>query len=223
MSVSEKSNSDPATYRRFGAAWLIAGCTLLVLLLAFLIDGTVDRWVMVHRVPIWETTAKMCSRYLAWPWLMAGAGGCLLIAWFRNRREWMRILCLMMIAASLAGLSADLLRGLTGRTRPYAQVPQGWYGIRNGSQWLIVKHAYNSFPSGHAATIVAFGLPLIFWKRRWAAAVLSGMAAVACARVYLSAHHVSDVVAGAILGTLVATVVWRRLKLKVKPLSPERG
>jgi len=159
----------------------------------------------------------MCSRYLAWPWLMLGAGGGLLVAWLRSRRDWVRVLCAMMIAASLAGVSADLLRGMTGRTRPSAQVPQGWYGVRSGSQWLIIKHAYNSFPSGHAAAIVAFGLPLFFWKRSLGILVFCCVAVVGVARVYLGAHHISDVVAGAILGTLIAVLVWRRLNFKEWP------
>jgi membrane-associated phospholipid phosphatase len=196
----------------------MTGCALLLLLiLSFLLDDTVDRWVAAHQIPGWKTAAKICSRYFAWPWLMLGAGGGLLVAWLRNRRDWMRVLCAMMIAASLAGLAADLLRGVTGRTRPYAQAPQGWYGVRAGAQWLIIKHAYNSFPSGHATTIVAFSLPLFFWRRSLGLVVFCSVGAVAGARVYLGAHHLSDVVAGAILGTVVAVLVWRRFNSSARP------
>ncbi len=125
----------------------------------------------------------------------------------------MRMICVMMIAASLAGLSADLLRGLTGRTRPYAQVPQGFYGVRSGSEWLITRHAYNSFPSGHTATIAGFAVPLLLWRRRLAWLVVPVISLVAAARVYLGAHHLTDILAGALLGTLIAVAVFRRATL----------
>ena len=180
-------------------------------LLGFFVDQPVDHWVASHRDAGWEVAAKLCSRFLAWHWLMAMAGAGLLLAWVRGWRDWMRVLCVMMIAASLAGLSADLLRGLTGRTRPYAQVPQGFYGIRSGSKWLITEHAYNSFPSGHTAAIAGFAVPLLFWRRRLAWLVFAIISLVAAARVYLGAHHLTDIFAGALLGALIASAVWGRI------------
>lgn len=189
----------------------IAGATL-ALGVAFLVDGSIDQWVAAHADPQWVAAAKFCSRYFAWHWLMTIAAIGSVIAWLRRRRDWLRVLCAMMIAASLAGLSADILRGATGRTRPYVSAPQGWYGVRTGSQWLITKHAYNSFPSGHVTAVVGFVCPLLFWRRLAAAMALPLVAMVASARVYLGAHHLSDTIAGAILGTLVALWVWRRAK-----------
>ena len=188
---------------------MAAFAVLLILILSFFLDESVDRWVAAHRFPAWETFAKLCSRYLAWPWLMGAAGMGLLLAWLCRRRDWMRMLCVMMIASSIAGLSADALRGLTGRTRPYVEA-QGWHGIRSGSQWLITKHAYNSFPSGHVTAAVAFGLPLFLWRRWLAFLVFPFAGVVGGARIYAGAHHLSDAVAGAILGSLIAAWVWRR-------------
>ncbi|HEX8280130.1 MAG TPA: phosphatase PAP2 family protein, partial [Chthoniobacterales bacterium] len=182
--------------KRAAAAILCLG----VLLLAFLCDGVIDQWVATHRSAEWELAAKMCSRYSAWPWLMLSAALALLAAWLRGRRDWLRVVCAMMIAASLAGLAADLLRGVTGRTRPYAPVRQGFYGVHDGSRWLITKHAYNAFPSGHTAAITGFLVPLVLRWRRVALAALPMIALVGAARVYVGAHHPSDIVAGALLG-----------------------
>lgn len=143
---------------------------------------------------------------------MGAALAGLLLSWAAQKRELMRVLCVMMIAASLAGLSADVLRGLTGRTRPYADVPQGFYGIRSDSRWLITKHAYNSFPSGHTAAMTGFVFPLLLWRRRLLVIVVPLVAVVAAARVYLGAHHVSDTVAAAILGSFVAILVWSQFE-----------
>ncbi|HEV3410043.1 MAG TPA: phosphatase PAP2 family protein [Chthoniobacterales bacterium] len=192
---------------RIAAAAIACG----LLLGAFLSDASVDQWVATHRSVTWETAAKLCSRYSAWHWLMLAALIGAVIAWLRRRHDWLRMLCVMAVAASLAGLAADLLRGITGRTRPYAQVPQGFYGVRDGSQWLITKHAYNSFPSGHTAAVTGLLVPLIIWRRRLAWAALLLVCVVGAARVYLGAHHSSDIVAGALLGVIVAIAVVRRL------------
>ncbi|MCA1659313.1 MAG: phosphatase PAP2 family protein, partial [Verrucomicrobiaceae bacterium] len=96
------------------------------------------------------------------------------------------------------------------RTRPYVAVPQGFYGVRSGSEWLITKHAYNSFPSGHTAAVTGFLVPLVLWQRRFLSAALPIICLVGAARVYVSAHHLSDVIAGAALGGLIALSVSRR-------------
>lgn len=195
--------------------WLaLTGAGLILLIAAFLLDGPIDRWAAAHRNFACESAAKMCSRYLAWHWLMLGGVLGLLVAWSTSRREWARLLCAMMIAASLAGLAADFLRGATGRTRPYTGATQGWYGARSEGKWLITKHAYNSFPSGHASAMAGFAVPLLLWRRRLALLVPPVIAAVAAARVYLGAHHLSDVIAGALLGSVIALWVYRRINAR---------
>lgn len=142
---------------------------------------------------------------------MAAAAIALPICWRTQKRSWVELLCVAMISATLSGLAADLLRGLTGRTRPYVQErPQGFYGVRADSEWLITKHGYNSFPSGHVATIIGFAWPLLLARRQVGFLVLGVGVAVAAARIYLGAHHLSDVFAGAALGTLIAALVWQR-------------
>lgn len=70
----------------------------------------------------------------------------------------------------------------------------------------------SSFPSGHAsaaftaAGILSDGDPL--WPMYYALAVF-----VATSRIYVRIHHASDVVAGAMLGTLFAHLVKRRWPL----------
>jgi undecaprenyl-diphosphatase len=204
--------------------WIAAGGLLVVLLLSFQFDAALDRWVAVNRAFVWETAAKICSRYFAWHYLMLYALIGLSLAWWRGRQDWMRILCVMMLSASLAGLSADFLRAAIGRTRPSAKVAQGWYGVRSGSEWLITEHAYNSFPSGHTTAATGFALPLLFWRRRCGWLVLPFIGAVAAARIYVGAHHLTDVIAGALLGFLIALWIWRRTAAGEDPLRvlPQR-
>lgn len=190
--------------------WIPAGALLALLLVSFFFDGGLDRWVAAQRVPFWELAAKTCSRFFAWHWLMFGAVAGLLLAWRKGRRDWLRVLCVMIVAASIAGLSADILRAGIGRTRPSARATQGWYGVRSGSEWLIVKHEFNSFPSGHTTAATGFSLPLFFWRRRLGWLVFPFIAVVAGARIYLGAHHLSDTIAAALLGFLLAGWIWQR-------------
>ncbi len=105
-------------------------------------------------------------------------------------------------AIALPGLFVTVVKRLIGRARPFvvgddvwAYVPFGW------------TPAYASFPSGHATTafaaLVAIGA--IFPQARalmWIYAVL-----IAISRVVVTAHHPSDVIAGALVGAIGALLV----------------
>lgn len=159
--------------------------------------------------------AKALSRYGAWHWLMGAAAVGLVVSWRYGRRDWMRLVITMMVASSVAGLSADCLRGLTGRTRPNAEAPQGWYGVRHDGKWLVGRHAYNSFPSGHTSAATAFATVLWLVHRKRGGLLLLGAAAIAVSRLYLRDHHFSDVVAGTFLGA--GTAIVARYYLLGKP------
>lgn len=82
----------------------------------------------------------------------------------------------------------------------------------------LVDAAGHAFPSAHAASGVAlYGLlalilvPHLRGRRRLAVAVLAVgcVGAVGLTRVYLGAHYPSDVVAGWLVGALVAAGAWQ--------------
>jgi membrane-associated phospholipid phosphatase len=98
----------------------------------------------------------------------------------------------------------------------------------------------SSYPSGHTAAAVALYccvavLILIIYARRPVARIAAGLlflvpAFVACARMYLGEHYPSDVIAGALLGALWLSHVFRTLTRKVdivsgrsRPGGPEPG
>ncbi|NIG64984.1 phosphatase PAP2 family protein [Microbacterium sp. Be9] len=66
-----------------------------------------------------------------------------------------------------------------------------------------------SFPSGHTtiAATTAVMLTFLIGRRFWLVAV-TWITMVAWSRTYLEAHWLTDVVAGAVLGTSIAVVVW---------------
>ena len=118
-------------------------------------------------------------------------------------------------AIAAPGLFVAIVKRLIGRARPLVAGDDVWFYAPFG--WKV---DYASFPSGHAttgfATLVAIGA--IFPQARgllWIYAVM-----VALSRVVVTAHHPSDVVAGAVVGTVGALLVrhWfaaRRLGFRV--------
>ena len=71
-----------------------------------------------------------------------------------------------------------------------------------------VPHSY-SMPSGHAATAfaAAVAVGLVHPRLRWALLVLAAL--IALSRVWLGVHYLSDVLAGAALGSAIAWLVVR--------------
>lgn len=72
------------------------------------------------------------------------------------------------------------------------------------------RHLNNSFPSGHTTAAFTFitVLVLAFEKKIWiqlAAPIFAS--AVGFSRVYLGQHYLSDIVAGAVLGVFIVSVV----------------
>lgn len=72
-----------------------------------------------------------------------------------------------------------------------------------------LSSAHHSFPSGHAAEITGLTSVLALWFRRHyitvACSLINTLASFS--RIYLSWHHVSDVVAGILAGAVVTFIV----------------
>ena len=114
-----------------------------------------------------------------------------------------------------AGLAADILKILIGRTRPTLLFRDGqftWTGLSfHANHW--------SLPSGHTATVAALATAMtVLWPRHaMAYALLAGL--VALSRIGLDEHYVSDTIVGAWLGimvTLYVTGVFRRSYLDLE-------
>ncbi len=109
----------------------------------------------------------------------------------------------LFIAIGLPGLFTTVIKRLIGRARPFASdtadpyiyLPFGW------------DQSYASLPSGHAANAFAAAMAIgALWPgarvAMWTYAVV-----IAISRVVLAAHYTSDVIAGAVVGTVGALLV----------------
>jgi membrane-associated phospholipid phosphatase len=106
-------------------------------------------------------------------------------------------------AIALPGLFDTVVKRLIGRARPFIG------GDADPFLYMpfVWKPEYASLPSGHAtnvfAALVAVGL---VWPRLRAIMLVYALI-IAASRVIVLAHHPSDVIAGAVVGTLGALLV----------------
>lgn len=157
-----------------------------------------------------------------------------LVAWgiarWRKNENCQRLVLLMGICASLAGLSANVVRAATGRARPFSQAAPGWYGVMAGARIGKSAADFQSFPSAHTAVVAGFFAPLALLalrsRRRWVSVsgcslAVAGTLLMAWARVWNGKHHLSDVMTSMILGVLVGVCVLRRAeRRKQHALNP---
>ncbi|WP_052226615.1 phosphatase PAP2 family protein [Microbacterium mangrovi] len=120
--------------------------------------------------------------------------GVVLVAWFALARRPWHVLTVV-LAMIVAQLLTDVAKVTFARPRPADS---------------LGATALTSFPSGHTsmAASVAIVLALLLSTRLvWILAV-GWIVLMAWSRTYLEAHWLTDVTAGAILGTSVALITW---------------
>jgi len=106
-----------------------------------------------------------------------------------------------LIAHGIAGGLNTVLKHLIGRARPkFMHAGNSEFFPFGGSGW-------DSFPSGHsmATFAVATVLAVKFPKVRWLMILIALVVSVS--RLFRASHYLTDIVAGAVFGVLIGTVV----------------
>jgi membrane-associated phospholipid phosphatase len=128
---------------------------------------------------------------------------------------------LILESIAFAGIVAEALKVITGRTRPYYTDSQWDF------KWFKAADSLNSFPAGH--TTVAFAFSTILAERIgtwWSRVLFYGLASLtAYARVLNNQHWLSDVVFGGLLGFGTGWFVLNRENEREKALlnKPKNG
>ena len=146
-------------------------------------------------------------------------GGLLLFVVFWKRSlYWSSSGIFLFSTVAISGLSADLVKYITGRARPTLYFHEHLYGF-DPFHW---QYAWTSFPSGHSATALSVAtLFAILYPRLRFAALFVGIL-IALSRLVLAQHYISDVIAGSFLG-IVSTVLLHHLYFKSKLNNPEHN
>jgi undecaprenyl-diphosphatase len=160
----------------------------------------VNRWRPPRWLRLWMIAATRCGD--GWLWYGIAA----IVGVFGGP---MRFLALLSAATAVGvGIAVFLrLKRGFGRKRPCALEPHCWATLLPPDQF--------SFPSGHTITAFAVAISLGAFYPMMRAELLFCAASVACSRILLGMHFLSDVVAGALLGGglgYLSVVVWRGLE-----------
>jgi membrane-associated phospholipid phosphatase len=128
------------------------------------------------------------------------------------------ITCKQCVFFFLAGLLVVGLKHTFARARPKIYFSQQIYGFRLFDE----KRCYNSFPSGHEAVSFSIALAIHYISKKHFHTTLCFLGAIliALSRLILTAHYLSDVLSGALIGLLVTYFLSRHfanniLKLKL--------
>ncbi|HWM23970.1 MAG TPA: phosphatase PAP2 family protein [Chthoniobacterales bacterium] len=188
-----------AALRWWGLFILSAG---LLLLASFYFDAGAQAWIAQHQSAALKKFMRGVSRLGDWPGHISLGLILLVLAYWRRSKKWMQIAAAMILACALAGAVARVVKISTGRARPSVQTEAAWSGPN-------FEARYNAFPSGHTAASTAFfgTLALACW--RIGVPFLAIPILIAFSRMYIGAHHLSDVVCAAVIGMLAAYFVAR--------------
>lgn len=144
---------------------------------------------------IFQGILKFVSEYLIYSLPVI-----LIITWFWSAKS--KIVSLKaLFSAGLAAILSNIIGRIINRPRPFEV---------SGVHELVFHRPSYSFPSDHATVLfaVAFafyfaGYKKLFWF------VLALAIIISFSRIVTGLHYPSDIISGAILGILVAAIIWR--------------
>ena len=203
MRRSETQTGNSAVTRRLTPRLIVwTSFAAVALGFAFWFDPATVEWVRANQSREMKSFFRAVSWWGDWPsHVVAGLIGAAFAHLLGNRR-WIRIFVAMIVACAIAGAVTRVVKMSAGRARPSVHVDAGWNGPRLSSK-------YHSFPSGHTAASTAFFGALAFASWRAGVLFLPVVLLIAFSRMYMGAHHLSDIVGAAILGLAVAFFVTR--------------
>jgi len=204
---NENASSVPRSWAQPRWQWTVL-VTVLALLLIFYIDFEVAQYFNDHRGGVrWVfkkvTTLGDSAWYLAPTALVAGYWGLNLR---RGQRvgaglDWLGRRCAYLFCTvASSALVVNAAKAIFGRARWREFEGEGAYGF----YFWQMDSGYQSFPSGHSATIFSVMLTLAYlyprytWIFMWIAVI------VAFSRVAINAHFPSDVLIGSYIAWVTA-------------------
>ena len=147
--------------------------------------------------PVIDLLGIFCASVLIW--LEAGAA---VVFWLMDRRRRFLEFMTAPVTALLAWLMSDVIGKIYFRPRPFA--------VLETAKLLINKSPLDkSFPSDHATIAFAIAVSIFLVDRRWGYPLLAVATVIALARIFVGVHYLTDIAAGAVLGSVCALAIHR--------------
>lgn len=181
------------------------------------IDSDILLWINGHYVEWLDEVMWTISRSKTWIWLYLVLVA-LIIYRFRN---WKTVLCIFVAFGAAVGLSdfisSGVLKPLVCRLRPTHEPAIDPVRLVHG----YVGGLYG-FCSSHAANTMSCALLFsLIYRNKIATTCLMTWVALNCySRMYLGAHYPGDILAGLLIGAVLASLVYRALRRWVLPPEP---
>jgi undecaprenyl-diphosphatase len=158
-----------------------------------------EHWIVLQRVGWlnWFFIGLSWIGSLGVIWLVIAA--VLAVVWRRPS-----IFLTVLAADVLADLAAELGKVIVQRHRPF-------------ETQIGPKSNAHSFPSGHTATAFACATVLAHFVPRWRVPFFVLAALIGLSRVYNGMHYPTDVLAGAVLGVLIALLLLAVVRRRSRP------
>jgi len=200
--MSSNANRKKQSY---SAIFMTIGVLVAGMIICFIfVDEAVFSWLQHDPPPfrknVWQEAFGQLGKMYPMVWLL------LLWVWLTGRHKTVLISLLALIITAPAVLS---IKAVVKRSRP-DDVMKAEIKVENKRQ-LPEKW---SFPSGDTAGVFAVGTVLAisaWWP--WVIGIVIGCSGIAALRVMDSAHHPSDVFAGAAIGVFCG---WAALRIRNK-------
>jgi undecaprenyl-diphosphatase len=128
------------------------------------------------------------------------------VEFFRHERHW-RVLIAAFLSAATGAVAASVFAFLLPMPRPFLVLSDQIVPL------IPVMNPLGSLPSGHTATMVAFGFGLLFAGRKSGLVYACFGVLIGLARVAAGVHFPSDVLVGIVFGVVSGALVHQIFRL----------
>ena len=214
------------TYFLFGLSLL-----LLIVFSYFFLDRSVAKYFLAN-IPAYEHIGDTISILGESHWYLgSGLLGFLFFKYYKKNKLYEQRFLFLLYINLFSGIISLLLKWIFSRIRPWGLRPgHDEYGFLAFSNWDMsfiekMKYhimtlaesptTYSSFPSGHTTTIFAVMTYLSILFPRYIYLWFSLAVVMASSRILANDHFISDLLAGASVGTVATLFLYSKMKDKL--------
>ncbi|MBK7413698.1 MAG: phosphatase PAP2 family protein [Ignavibacteria bacterium] len=181
------------------------------------LDVPVAQWINAHQTSSMKSVGLILEEIGRSHWILGYCVVMTIIAW-RSMRSLAHKHLALFASVAISGIAANIIKVIACRPRPPLLIERGI------TDWNLfgfqMDYIWNSFPSGHATTGLAIAISgsTVYPRLRWLFWIVG--IAIALGRVMLNAHYLSDIIAGGMLGGVVAYGILRYTPKPPRNASP---